>query len=153
MNKKEDKHDKFKLIKLKAKYGCNQILRKIQMSYIWFVISICLSLFILFPSLFQSIPIVEMINQNGIFQYKLSLSGQLLLSEDASIQYPITVAVGGYSQQITAGTDFSLVFLAATKSNIPIVVSDESGRYIVEHITFDNNFKEAIFYFREPLGD
>lgn len=146
-------HDDFKLIKLKTKYSFHQFFRRIQMSYFWFFLSICLSLFILFPSLLHSIPVAEMISQNGIFQYRLSLSGQLVFPEDATIQYPITVAVGGYSQQITTGTDFSLVFLAAKKSNIPIVISDESGRYIVKHITFDSNSMDSTFYFNGPSGD
>jgi len=153
MNRKRDANNKFKLNKLKVKYYFHQILQKIQMSNIWFAFSISLSLFILFPSLHQSIPVIEMINQNGIFQYKLSLSGQLLLPKDASVQYPITVAVGGYSQKIMVGNDFSLEFLAASKFNIPIVISDESGQYIVEHLTFDNDFKEATFYFGELPGD
>ena len=152
MNKQKPVNEEYKLFKLKVKHFCHLMLRSIKISYILFAVSITLSLFILFPSLFQSIPVMEMINQNGIFQYRLSLSGQLLLPEDANIEYPITIAAGGYSQQIASGMEFSLVFLSATKSNIPIVISDRSGRKILEYITFDNNSQETTFYFGETFG-
>jgi hypothetical protein len=147
MCKKEDILDGFKLFKLKAKHYLHRFCHRIQLPYICFIISIALSLFILFPSLFHSIPILEMANQNGIFQYKLSLSGRLLFSDDASVQYPIRVSAGGYSEQIMEGAEFSLTFLSATRSDIPIVISDESGRYVLEYITFGGSSFVTTFCF------
>lgn len=147
MCKKDEIQDVVKLFGLKAKHCLHRLFHRIQVSNICFIVSIALSLFILFPSLFHSIPILEIVNQHGFFQYKLSLSGQLLLSDNVPIQYPIKVAAGGYSEQITDGTEFSLVFLSATRTDIPIVISDESGRRILKYITFDSNSLITTFYF------
>lgn len=144
---KEKTRDSFKLFKLKAKHCLHRFCHRIQLPYICFIISIALSLCILFPSLFHSIPILEMANQDGIFQYKLSLSGRLLFSDDAPVQYPIKVSAGGYSEQIIGGDEFSLVFLSATRSDIPIVISDGSGRYVLEYITFGGNSLVTTFRF------
>lgn len=144
---KEKTQDSFKLFKLKAKHYLHRFCHRIQLPYICFIISIALSLCILFPSLFHSIPILEMANQDGIFQYKLSLSGRLLFSDDAPVQYPIKVSAGGYSEQIIGGDEFSLVFLSATRSDIPIVISDGSGRYVLEYITFGGNSLVTTFRF------
>lgn len=144
---KEKMWDVFKLFRLKAKHYLHRFCHRIQLSYICFIISITLSLCILFPSLFHSIPILEMANQDGIFQYKLSLSGRMLFSADASVQYPIRISAGGYSEQIIEGDEFSLIFLSATRSDIPIVISDESGRYVLEYITFGGNSLVTTFRF------
>lgn len=153
MGKKEKVNDLVKLGRLRAKYFLHQFFRRIHASHICFFISISLSLFILFPSLFQSIPILEMANQTGIFQHKLSLSGELLLRDDIPVEYPIRISIGGYSVQITDGNSFSLVFLSATKSNIPVIISDNSGRYFLAHLTFDSNNLSNTFYLEWSLGD
>lgn len=97
-------------------------IKRVNISWIIFGITILLLLSITVPRLFQRYAFYSLLSNNINLPYELKLSGKLV-SDEKQIDYSdFTVYVGGYCQKVEKDGNFEIDFLADSKDEIVVVV-------------------------------
>lgn len=132
MREEKNKH-KFKKCKIML-IGKIRKIKKPNISFILFTMSIILFSLSLMATAFQRLPIYDVFNNSMDLPYVLELRGNVISKEETIIN------IGGYSCKVESSDTFEMEFVAESKDKILVCITDSKGYLLYNtFVSYDAN--------------
>lgn len=131
------------LIKLKSRKGRKGKITSV-VNIAILVLSILLFVLVLCPTLIGRMPFYDFFIENGVFPYRLNLSGQIVIemnNNEVKENKCVDIYIGGFSTKSTKEGDFELQFIAENPHRVPILMV-YCGKEYWFYTDFDDKEKE-----------
>ena len=133
-----------KLLWIKFKNKITKI-KRINIAWIIFGITILLLMSIILPGLFQRYAYYSVLANHLGLPYELKLYGKLASDEELTDYSSYTIYVGGYNKRVEKDGSFEIDFLSESRDKIMVVVMDDKNNvYFYYEVSLEEEEKKCL---------